>query len=80
MRFSECWFRLILKRLIYDDKYYTIDENLTDANVGTRKQKNTNDNLFVVNAKFNSIKRGSEEPIDLCIYDVKKCFDALWRY
>ena len=29
---------------------------------------------------MNSIKRGSEEPIDLCTYDVEKCFDALWTY
>ena len=71
-------FRSILERLIYNDEYYTIDENLTDANVGARKQRNIRDNLFVVNAIMNSIKRGSEEPIDLCTYDVEKCFDALW--
>ena len=73
-------FRSILERLIYNDEYYTIDGNLTDANVGARKQRNMRDNLFVVNAIMNSIKRGSEEPIDLCTYDVERCFDALWTY
>ena len=70
-------FRSILERLIYNDEYITVDDNLTDANVGARKHRNIRDNLFVVNAILNSIKRGSEEAIDLCTYDVDKCFDAL---
>ena len=73
-------FRSILERLIYNDEYYTIDGNLTDANLGARKQRKMRDNLFAVNAIMNSIKRGSEEPIDLCTYDVERCFDALWTY
>ena len=36
--------------------------------------------MFVVNAVINSVKRGSEEPLDLCTYDVDKCFDALWTH
>ena len=32
----------------------------------------------MLNAIVNSVTRGSEEPCDLTIYDVKKCFDALW--
>ena len=72
--------RTILEKLIYNDEYQTIDDNLTDANVGARKHRNIRDNLFVVNAISNSIKRGSEEAVDLCTYDVDKCFDALWTY
>ena len=33
-------FRSILDRLIYNDSYYTIDQNLTDHNVGARKCRN----------------------------------------
>ena len=32
--------RSILERLIYNDEYTNIDENLTDANVGARKKRN----------------------------------------
>ena len=32
-------FRSILDRLIYNDEYRNIDENLTDCNVGARKQR-----------------------------------------
>ena len=73
-------FRAILERLIYNDEYYTIDDNLTDANVGGRKHRNIRDNLFVVNAIMNSVKKGSEESLDICAYDVEKCFDSLWTY
>ena len=73
-------FRAILERLIYNDEYGEIDNNLTDANVGARKSRNIRDNLFVVNAILNSIKKGSEDSVDLCAYNVEKCFDALWSY
>jgi hypothetical protein len=73
-------FRGILERLIYHDEYQNIDENLSDANVGARKRRNIRDNLFVVNAVMNSIKRGNEDSVDICAYDAEKCFDSLWTY
>ena len=73
-------FRSILEKLIYHDEYHKIDANLSDANVGARKGRNIRDNLFVVNAITNSIKKGSEEAVDICAYDAEKCFDALWTY
>ena len=73
-------FRSILEKLIYHDEYSKIDANLSDANVGARKGRNIRDNLFVVHAITNSIKRGSEEAVDICAYDAEKCFDALWTY
>ena len=73
-------FRGILERLIYHDEYQNIDENLSDANAGARKRRNIRDNLFVVNAVMNSIKRGNEEAVDICAYDAEKCFDSLWTY
>ena len=29
---------------------------------------------------MNSVKRGTEEGIDICAYDAEKCFDSLWTY
>ena len=71
-------FRTILDRLIYNDEYEEIDEALTDSNVGARKGRNIRDNIFVLNAVTNSIINGDEEPVDVQVYDVEKCFDALW--
>ena len=50
-------FRSILDGLIYNDEYSNIDSNLTDANVGARKQRNIRDNIFVLNAIMNSMKK-----------------------
>ena len=70
--------RAILDRLIYNDEYQTIDENLSDSNVGARKFRNIRDNIFVLNAINNSVVNGSEDDVDIQIFDVEKCFDALW--
>ena len=50
-------FRNILDRLIFNDEYNTIDSKLTDSNVGGRKGRNIRDNIFVLNAIFNSIQK-----------------------
>ena len=70
-------FRNILDKLLYFDMYETIDQSLTDCNVGSRKRRNIQDNLFVINAISNESKHKNEEACDLCVYDVKKCFDSL---
>ena len=70
--------RSILDRLIYNDEYQNIDEHLIDSNVGARKNRNIHDNIFVLNAITNSVINGNEESIDIQIFDVEKCFDALW--
>ena len=69
-------FRAILDRLIYNDEYYEIDDNLSDSNVGARKGRNIRDNIFVLNAVNNSVINGNEEPVDAQLFDVEKCFDA----
>ena len=69
--------RNVLDKLIYEDEYETIDSNLTNCNVGSRKRRNIRDNLFVINAIANSSKK-SKEATDINVYDVIKCFDSLW--
>ena len=71
-------FRNILDRLIYNDEYPNIDENMTDSNVGARKKRNIRDNIFVINAILNNIRRTNLKGIDIQIFDVQKCFDKLW--
>ena len=71
-------FRSILDKLIYNDEYSNIDKNLTDSNVGARKMRNIRDNIFVLNAILNSQKHKSNEPLDVQVFDVEQCFDALW--
>ena len=58
--------------------YTVIDSNLTDANVGARKEQNICDNSFVLNAIINSVIKGKEEPCEIQVYDAEKCFASLW--
>ena len=70
--------RTIVDKLIYLDEYKTIDDNLTDCNVGARKKRNIRDNLFVVNGVINSVIKKNDKPIDVGLFDIIKCFDTLW--
>ena len=42
-------FRIILMRLIYVDKYKIIDSNMSDSQVGGRKNKNVRNHIWVLN-------------------------------
>ena len=70
--------RSILDRLIYNDAYETINENLTDGNVGARKERGVRDNIFTMGAIVNSVINGNSKAIQVQVMDVKKCFDKLW--
>ena len=59
----------ILDRLIYNDEYSNLDSNLTDANVGARKGRNFRDNIFVLNAILNSMKKEKDD-LDFQVYDI----------
>ena len=49
--------RSIIDKLIYNDEYKIIDEHLTDSNVGARKNRNIRDNIFVISAILNDIRK-----------------------
>ena len=61
----------------YNDEYTTIDNNLTDCNVGSRKKRNIRDNLFILNGIINSAIQNESKPVELQIMDLEKCFDSL---
>ena len=62
-------FRSILDKLIYNDEYYKLDKNLTDANVGARKNRSIRNDIFVLSAIMNSIK-GKEKALDFQVYEM----------
>ena len=70
--------RTIIDNLMYNDYYDVIDQNMSDSNVGGRKDRNIRDNLFIVYGVINSVLKGTDGCMDIQIYDVETCFDALW--
>ena len=70
--------RNILDKLCYKDEYPVIDSEMSDSNIGARKNRNIRDHLFVVNGIVNDVVKGNGPPTDLQIYDISKCFDSMW--
>ena len=71
-------FKKILDKLLYFDLYDEIDMNMSPSNIGARKKRNIRNHLLIIYGIINSVINGNEEPVDLQIYDIEKCFDALW--
>ena len=66
-------------KLIYNEKYKIIDSNMSDSNVGARRNKNIRNHIFVVNGIINDVLSSKKnKPIDIQIKDYKQCFDSMW--
>ena len=63
--------------ILYKDTYETIDTNLTDSNVGARKNKNIRNHSFVINGIINDTVSRNKQSVDLAILDYRQCFDSL---
>ena len=63
---------------MYNTCYEVIDENLTDANVGARKDRSHQENIFVHGAVNNSVINRDCKPIQVQTMEIMKCFDKLW--
>ena len=51
---------------------------MSDSNVGGRKGRNIRNHLFIVYGIINSVMNNESPPIDIQLYDLKQCFDAMW--
>ena len=71
-------FRAILMKMIYEDNYSTVDENMSDSNVGARKMKNIRNHIFILNGVIKEALQKKKPEIDIIIVDYKQCFDGLW--
>ena len=70
--------RYILMRLMYNEKYPVIDINISDSQMGARKQKGCRNNIFIVNGIIHDVMSSkSKNPVLLQIYDYKQMFDAI---
>ena len=71
-------FRSILMKMVYNDKYNTVDKNMSDSNVGARRGKNIRNHIFVLNGIVNEAVNQKTPGIDIAIMDYRQCFDSLW--
>jgi hypothetical protein len=69
--------RTILMKMIYGRTYETVDQNMSDAQIGARKRKSVRNHLFVLNSIVSDVMSNKKkEAIDLNILDFKQMFDA----
>ena len=65
-------FRSILMRLIYLDYYETLDQSISDSQVGARKGKSVRNHIWVLNGIICDILSSKKKlPIDIGIYDYR---------
>ena len=70
--------RKILDKLLFNDIYKEIDQAMSDSNIGARKARHSKNHLFLLYGIVNYVLHEAKSNIDICIYDIEKCFDALW--
>ena len=70
-------FRSIMMKLVYNEEYETLDRNMSDSNIGARKNKNIRNHIFVINGVINDAIQ-SKKSIDISILDYRQCFDSMW--
>ena len=64
---------------MYNDIYKVIDDSMSDSQIGSRKEKNIRNHIWVVNSILcDVLSTKKKKTIDLLIYDYKQCFDGLW--
>ena len=62
--------RYILMRVLYNMKYWKIDENMSDCQMGARKGKSCRNNIFIVNGIIDDVSKSKKmKPVTLQIYD-----------
>ena len=71
-------FRNIIMKMVYKEKYYQVDGNMSDSNVGARKDKNIRNHICVINGIINEIINNKNLSIDIEVLDYKQCFDSMW--
>ena len=65
-------------RLIYNTKYETLNSNMSDSNVGGRKEKSSINHIFVINGIIHeTLSSKKNKPVTLQIFDFKQMGDSM---
>ena len=71
-------FKTFIMKLIYFRNYETIDQNMSESNIGGRKGRNCRDHVFIVNGAIqDALSSRSTKPLDLFVCDYKTMFDGM---
>ena len=70
--------RSIFMRLIYNTKYETLKSNMSDSNIGGRKEKSSINHIFVINGIIHeALSTKKNKSVTLQIFDYTQMFDSM---
>ena len=70
-------FNNIIMDMMYNDYYKTVDNEMSDSNLGSRRNKNVRNHTWVIHGIMNEALRTKNGEVDLLIQDFRQCFDSL---
>ena len=69
--------RKILMKMVHERTYEKVARNMSDSQIGAKRNKSVRNHLFVLNSIISDVMSSKrKEPIDLNIMDFKQMFDA----
>ena len=70
--------RSILMNMIYESNYSVIDKQMSDCQMGGRRQKSSKNNIFILNGIIHDVMSSkSQRPVVLQFYDYSQMFDSI---
>ena len=72
-------YRSLIMRMLLNDEYDTIDNYMSDSQVGGRKERGIRDHLFIINGIIHEHRKSKTKPVTIQILDYSCCFDSLWQ-
>ena len=68
----------IFMKMVWNYVYIILDSNMSDSNIGGRKNKNIRNHVFMINGIINEVINGKAKSVDIEIIDYRQCFDSMW--
>ena len=70
--------RCMYMRLLFNRNYDIIDRNMSECNIGGRRGRSCQDNIFIINAiKHDVLSSSKKKMVIFQIYDFKQMFDGI---
>ena len=70
--------RCMYMRLLFNRNYDIIDRNMSECNIGGRRGRSCQDNIFIINAiKHDVLSSSKKKTVIFQIYDFKQMFDGI---
>ena len=72
-------FKMILMKRLLKDKYDIIDSQMSDSNIGGRRNKMMQDHIFVRRSVIQDVLKNSQkDATEIQCFDLRQSFDSIY--